>query len=484
MRAETPIEVEKILAKVPGGIKTNRNAAALADFSADAYGRSRGTAVACVTPGNAAEVTQVIGWANRHRVPLVPVSSPGGTRRRGDTLPDKASVILDLSRLKRVIHADGRDRIAIVEPGVTFPEFDQYLRSHGLRAQKPLLPRRTKSVLTTFLEREPTTSPCDHWDSSDPLAALDFTFGGGAEFRTGGAGVTGTLEDNLKSGTRHMMTLGPIATDYTRVLCGAQGTLGVVKWGSIYCERIPARESAFLIGAQKVETLAGLAQDFLRRRYGGQLFILNNVQCAAAAGLSWQATDAQKLPPWLLYVNLTAPDYLPDKRMAYQANTLLELAGKHGAIDITATFAAVAQAIAHRQENLPDNYFKDAPLGGHREVFFLTQLDKVQRFLDPGLQAGQAMQVPVGIYIQPMVHGVSCHMEFTLFHRNDARVKAIEFADRLARDCSGLGGFFSRPYGNWAQMAYAKDPTITACLKTVKQMFDPNHILNAGKLCF
>ena len=46
------------------------------------------------------------------------------------------------------------------------------------------------------------------------------------------------------------------------------------------------------------------------------------------------------------------------------------------------------------------------------------------------------------------------------------------------------GAFFSRPYGPWADMVY--DPSVgdVGVLKKLKGIFDPNHILNPGKLCF
>lgn len=96
-------------------------------------------------------------------------------------------------------------------------------------------------MLAAFLEREPTVAPRDHWDSSDPLAALSITCGGGETFRSGAAGIPGTLDEQLKGGNRQMMSPGPIVSDYTRFLLGSQGTLGIVGWASIYRERIPVR---------------------------------------------------------------------------------------------------------------------------------------------------------------------------------------------------------------------------------------------------
>ena len=49
---------------------------------------------------------------------------------------------------------------------------------------------------------------------------------------------------------------------------------------------------------------------------------------------------------------------------------------------------------------------------------------------------------------------------------------------------SDRGAFFSRPYGSWADMAYGKDPATAEALRKVKKIFDPNNVMNPGKLCF
>jgi FAD/FMN-containing dehydrogenase len=46
------------------------------------------------------------------------------------------------------------------------------------------------------------------------------------------------------------------------------------------------------------------------------------------------------------------------------------------------------------------------------------------------------------------------------------------------------GAFFSRPYGIWAEGEYNRAAQTTIMLKKVKGIFDPNNVLNPGKLCF
>jgi FAD/FMN-containing dehydrogenase len=93
----------------------------------------------------------------------------------------------------------------------------------------------------------------------------------------------------------------------------------------------------------------------------------------------------------------------------------------------------------------------------------------------------------VGCYIQPMVQGRGCHCEFNLpCDASDAN--EVSEVKRLFQDASEKlmknGAFFSRPYGPWSEMVYHRDAEGAAALKKLKAIFDPNDILNPGKLCF
>jgi len=55
---------------------------------------------------------------------------------------------------------------------------------------------------------------------------------------------------------------------------------------------------------------------------------------------------------------------------------------------------------------------------------------------------------------------------------------------RASEELSRQGAFFSRPYGIWADMAYSSNPEHTSVSRTLKGLFDPNNVLNPGKLCF
>ena len=70
--------------------------------------------------------------------------------------------------MKKIIIVDRARRVAMVEPGVTFGELIPAAEKEGLRLNMPLLPRKSKSVVGSMLEREPVIMPKYQWDISDP----------------------------------------------------------------------------------------------------------------------------------------------------------------------------------------------------------------------------------------------------------------------------------------------------------------------------
>ena len=120
----------------------------------------------------------------------------------------------------------------------------------------------------------------------------------------------------------------------------------------------------------------------------------------------------------------------------------------------------------------------------------MTTLEKTPNFLKTLYAVADAHCYPsseIGIYIQPTHQGASCHCEFSLPYDPSDReemqkVKSLYVAltERLFQE----GAFFSRPYGIWSGMAFNRDAQTKAVLKKIKNIFDPNNVMNPGKLCF
>jgi len=135
-------------------------------------------------------------------------------------------------------------------------------------------------------------------------------------------------------------------------------------------------------------------------------------------------------------------------------------------------------------------YWKLRNRGGCQDIFFLTTLNRTPEFVNTMSSVAQQQGYSpsqIGVYIQPQHQGVCCHCEFSLPF-DPGNPKEATKAQELFTKASGVlinqGAFFSRPYGPWANMVYNRDAQATIILKKIKGIFDPNNVMNPGKLCF
>ncbi len=168
----------------------------------------------------------LVVWANQTGTALVPVSS-GAPHFYGDTVPSvPGAVIVDLSRMNKILRVDRRNRMVVIEPGVTYAQLQAELAKEGMRVTPPLYPRANKSVIGSLLERQPTLITRYNYSLPEPLRNCGVIWGSGQRFFTGDAGWgPADLEAQWASGGRQVDPKGPAQTDFYRLLTGAQGSL-------------------------------------------------------------------------------------------------------------------------------------------------------------------------------------------------------------------------------------------------------------------
>jgi FAD/FMN-containing dehydrogenase len=462
-----------------------------------------------VKPKNAAAVQGIVKWANLTKTPLVPVSS-GPPHFRGDSIPSaQGAVIVDLSGMNRIIMMDRRNRVAMVEPGVTFTQLQPELARQGLRLSMPLLPRSSKSVLGSILEREPIMNPRYAWSLSEPLRCIETVMGSGEMFRTGelaGAGVsTSTREDaklipieellekRKKTQDTALYQYGPGQFNYHKLLGAAQGTMGIVTWASLRCEVLPKVQKFFLVPAEGLDSIIGFAYKLLRIRFHDELMLVSGPALAAILGEGAEKIMGlrKELPPWILVLGLTGRDVLAQERVEFLENDISDIAQQFGVRLESAIPGAKAEQVAEAVLNpSKEPYWKLRYKGACQDIFFLTTLNRVPEFIAMMNSLAESFKYPasdIGVYIQPTHLGTSCHVEFNLPFDpgNGSEVTGMQglFA-RASEELGRQGAFFSRPYGIWADMAYGRNAEHASLSKQLKAIFDPNNVLNPGKLCF
>ena len=178
---------------------------------------------AVVFPQNTNDVQQIVRICARHCVPVIPFGT--GTSLEGHTNAPFGGISIDLKDMNRILEVHSEDFDCVVQPGVTRKRLNDELRDQGL------------------------------FFTVDPGA--DASLGGMAS--TGASGTTtvryGTMKDNVLS-LKVVLPNGELMTtarrarktsagyDLTRLIVGAEGTLGVITELTLKLHGIPEAMSA------------------------------------------------------------------------------------------------------------------------------------------------------------------------------------------------------------------------------------------------
>ena len=85
---------------------------------------------AVIWPLSAAEVSGILKYANSHSIPVTGWGS--GSSLEGNPIPVKHGIVLDFSRMNRILKIREEDFQADVEPGVVYQDLNEKLRHTGL----------------------------------------------------------------------------------------------------------------------------------------------------------------------------------------------------------------------------------------------------------------------------------------------------------------------------------------------------------------
>jgi FAD/FMN-containing dehydrogenase len=413
---------------------------------------------------------------------------------RGDSAPSvPEAVVVDLSGMNKILNVNRQQRMVVVEPGVTYGQLNKELAKQNMVIPGSLKPKAGQSVLTDVLEAVPRLNPMIQWNFFDPLRCVEVTWGDGTRMFTGeAAGGPLDLEAQWKKQQWQVQYMGPWMTDYYRLVTQAQGSMGIVTWASLKTAVKPTIHQLYIAAADNLEDLDGFIYKAMWTRFPDEIFVLNRAQAASLMGGTSEEISKLKevLPPWIVAVGAAGRELIPEVRFEARSKDLIDIAQVNG-LDLKEGVAGLSGRALYEEATSTDDgktYWKDTYAGGHQDVFFLTQLGRTGDFLRAVRSICEDFGYPtedIGVYIQPKHIGSSYHMEFTFPYDPDsaaeeARVRDLVEAVSVA--ASDLGGYYSRPYGKWAGIQLNKDAQSLMALKRLKGIFDPNGVMNPGKL--
>jgi hypothetical protein len=444
-----------------------------------------------VKPKNGDEIQKVVRLANESKMPIVPCSS--GTHFFGATIPNQGGIVIDLSRMNKILQIDERNRKVMIEPGVTWGQLQEALNKYNLMALNPLLPHASKSALSSSLEREPILIP--KFEYSEPIINMEVVLPTGEIFRTGAASAPDSLAPDAN--TSLCGPWGP-GLDIVRVFQGAQGTLGIVTWMNVKTEYLPKAQKIFFVPFKKIQDAIEPIYRIQRLVIGNECFLLNNFNLANILTEKWPGDFEvlrETLPPFTLVLVLAGGKRLSMEKIAYEEEALMKAASQLS-IEVLPRLPNAPHIEKTILEKLklpwPDDeeYWKLRYKGSCQDIFFFTTLDKIPeitRLIHQIAAKYEYAGKDIGFYLQPVERARIAHCEFNFFYDPDdsREMKNMHnlYVDAV-ESLTNMGAFFARPYPIAADIIYCRAAAYTAALKKVRSILDPNNIMNPGKLCF
>jgi glycolate oxidase len=433
----------------------------LSTYGTDALKRGH-AADAVVLPANTAEVSAIAQLCDETRTPLVPRG--GGTGYTGGAVPVHGGVVLSLERLNRIIEIDELNLLAVVEPNVVTGDIQDAVEKVGL------------------------------FYPPDPASLRQSVIGGNVAECAGGPrafkyGVTKAyvlgLEAVLPSGeiikTGGKVVKNVVGYDLTQLLVGSEGTLAIITKIILRLVPKPPVQVTMRASFPSVRHAVNAVTNLIRARVvPAALELIDGDSLEAVA----QALKVRSLAPeGTAALLLIEVDGIAEQ-------TAAEAVKVEGAcMAAGATEFLRAKNDAERQElwrvrreistslkmitPLKFNHDIVVPKGRVPELFELVDRIRAEfRLRIPCFGHVGDGNIHVNIMVTP--------------HDDDEIRRAHEAEGVLFRGAVALEGSISGEHGiGFAKAPYLPveltAPTIEI-MKRVKAAFDPNGILNPGKI--
>ena len=188
-------------------------------YECDGYTIEKNQPDVVVFPTSTDEVVEIVRLANRHDVPFLPRGA--GTSLAGGCLPVGGGVMIALTRMKRILEINTRDRYAVVEPGLVNLHLTQRLAGTGYH----YAPDPSSQGACTIGGNVATNSGGPHTlkygVTVNHVLGLQIVLPDGSVVETGGP-----TEDNP-------------GYDLTGLIVGSEGTFGICTQATVRITRNP-----------------------------------------------------------------------------------------------------------------------------------------------------------------------------------------------------------------------------------------------------
>jgi FAD/FMN-containing dehydrogenase len=444
----------------------------LAPMLRDHRGLYRGHALAVVAPADVGSISRVLAWCNERRIGVVPQG--GNTSYCGGATPDASSsqVLLSLARLDRVRSLDTANYTLTAEAGCVLAN----LQKAAADADR-YLPLSLGSEGSCLLGGNLSTNAgglnvIRYGMARELVLGLEVVLADGRVLDT----LTGLRKDNT-------------GYDIKSLFLGAEGTLGVITAACL--KLFPAlRSHATSFVAVRDPGAAVTLLGELRAASGDSVTSFELIPRVAVELTTRHipgVTDPLPGPSeWYVLCELASP------RAAEPLEAILEASLEKALADGSILDAAVAQNEREREafwrlrESIPEAQRRD---GASLKHDISVPVSQVPRFIEVAGSWGR-QHVPQGVLVA-YGHLGDGNLHFNINQRPGSQVAQLQAVEpkvkRAIHDfVRDFGGSFSAEHGigqlKVFELERYADPVELDLMKRVKRAFDPNGIMNPGKV--
>jgi len=413
-----------------------------------------------VYPNSTEEVSRIMRLAHAWRVPVTPRGAGSGFS--GGSLPVAGGIALALTRMNRILEIDQENFIAVVEPGVVTADFQSQVEALGLFYPPDPASKEFCTLGGNIAENAGGPRCVKYGVTRDYVLGLTVVSAQGEVFRCGGR----TLKN-------------VVGYDLTHLLVGSEGTLGIVTAITLRLLPKPASKKTMLA---QFSSIGGAARA-VTAIIAGKI-IPATLEFMDAATISC-VRDRSPIPlpdqcKAALIIETDGDAAYAEARMTAIAALIAPHDFLCGQIAATAEEAEriwrVRRIVSPSLKQLgPDKFNEDIVVPRAQLPEMIAALEEIAaRFQVRIVNFGHAGDG--NIHVNIMVD----------LRQDGVPEKARQAVEAVFRAAVGLGGSISGEHGigtvKAGYLGLEIDAVAIAMMRRVKAAFDPDNILNPGKI--
>jgi glycolate oxidase len=423
-------------------------------------GRTSGTIPDLIVfPSCAKDVSAILKLANEHLFPVIPRGQ--GTGLTGGSVPARGGVVLSFTRMNHILEIDPENLITVVEPGVITYLLQQEVAKMGLFYPPDPASYKYSSIGGNVAECAGGPNSLKYGVTRDYVLGIEVVL------------PTGEI---LNLGVRTMK--GVVGYDLTRLFTGSEGTLGVITRITLKLIPLPESKATILALFNEVEDAAKTVSAIVAAKV-----VPSTIEFMDKASIVCsEKASPMGLPEGVGGLLLIEVDGTREAALA-QAEKVRTIVEAHRSIRCDVTEDPIeADRLWQARRVLSQALYTVAP-------FKIAEDVVVPRSEIPTLvRALEAMREKHNIPILSFGHAGDGNFHVNLMVQDTPadRERAEEVVREIFVETLKLGGTMSGEHGIGLTKAPYLGMELTddamAAMKRVKQLFDPNGILNPGKI--